>query len=146
MLVLVLFHGIGYAAGKIPLDTFLRDIHKSLYSIGRQDTEGSLRPVISNIHVEMHVIVEQDKQGNARYYVLDGIVDDSNVVTQKIAFDLELPQQSVETGRKPAGRRYSTRRRDTGYGSSGYKRYRRYPYPEHYMPDIYPVILFDKHQ
>lgn len=145
LFLLMLIHGITHAADKIPLETFLSDIHNSLYSVGRQDSNQSVRPIIKNVHVEVRVVVEKDAEGNALYYVFDGPIDNENVVTHKIAFDMELPNQSAVIGNKPAARVYSTRRRVNRYGEGRNEYPTRYPYPERYMPDIYPLILFDEH-
>ncbi len=135
------------AAEKIPLKAFLSDMRYQLYAMTQADNQQAAQAAIKNIHVEMNVVVEKDPQGRPVYYVLDGIVDKKDVVTQTISFDMELKHNATaKTG--DSGRRvYSTRKRDYPYGPDRYPPPSQYPaYPGRYMPDIYPVILFDKHQ
>ena len=146
--VACLFLGIlgaeSYAAEKIPLDIFLSDIRNQLHAIGQPDEQDPRRAVIRNIHLELNVIIEKDARGRPRYYVLDGIMDDGDVVTQKIAFDMELHQDSSARTVPQENRAYSTRRRNHRPGGDGYFPAGPYPpYPGYYLPEIYPVIQFD---
>ena len=132
------------AAEKIPLNTFLMDMRNQLYAIAQTNDQGPVRAVIGNIHVEMNVVAEKDAQGRIRYFVVDGLVDQSNVVTQKISFDMQL-QPDTSAADRPGSRAYSTRRRGDRYRPDRYYPATQYPpYPGHYVPDIYPLILMDK--
>lgn len=132
------------AAEKIPLNAFLADLRDRLHAIDRMDSREQGRAVISNIHVEMNVVAETDQQGQVQYFVLDGLIDKNDVVTQKISFDMQLyPDGSVAADR-PDGRVYSTRKRDHRYGPNRSRPADPYlPYRGHYMPDIYPLILMN---
>ena len=129
------------AAEKIPLPVFLADLRDHLYGMASVNPEQTVRTVISNIHVELNVVVEKDAQGRTQYFVLDGVTAQDDLVTQKLSFDMALqPERPAQAG-QPTGRVYSTRRRQQPPQPGGYP-----PYPPHHMPDIYPVILFDKHR
>lgn len=138
---------IVHAADKLPLGDFLRDVRNQLRNIGQQTDDGSMPVIIKNIHVDMHVIAEKNQQGQTLYYVLEGMQDKSNVITQKISFDLELRHDYSAANNDKRYRTYSTRKKDYRYGPDNYRPARPYPYrPEHYLPDLYPVILYGKEQ
>lgn len=145
--LLITLSPVSVAAEKIPLNTFLNDLHYQLYATTRVGSQEPLQTVVKNIHVEMNVVVEKDPQGRPVYYVLDGLNDKNDLVTQKISFDMELQNKSSANTGHSGSRVYSTRRREDPYGAGRYPPAGQYPaYPGPYMPDIYPVILFDKHQ
>ena len=131
-------------AEKILVADFLRDIRDQFHRIQVRDDNHPEPAFIRNVHVEMHVIAEKDDNGKTAYYVLEGQVDSKDVITQKLSFDLELlPAQSMKN-RDPRHRSYSTRPRDYSYGPDSYRQ-RQYPYyPDQYMPEVNPVILFNK--
>jgi hypothetical protein len=134
-----------HAADKLPLVDFLRDVRHQLHSIEQQSDDRSLPVMIKNVHVEMHVVAEKDQQGKTSYYVLEGMQDKKNIITQKISFDLELQHNISATRHDTRYKSYSTRKKDYIYGPDNYRPAREYPYrPEQHMPDIYPVILYDK--
>jgi hypothetical protein len=133
------------AAEKLPLMDFLRDVRHQLLSFEQQSGEHSVPAMIKNVHVEMHVIVDKDDQGRTAYYVMEGLPDKNDVVTQKISFDLELHTNVDSTRQGKRQRMYSTRRGDNAYRQRGYDSGRQHHYPpEYYMPDIHPVILYDR--
>ena len=130
-----------HAAEKIPLDVFLNDIRTQLYMIAEPGDQERVQAGTSNIHVQMNVVVEKDRQGRPRYFVLDGVLANKDVVTQRISFDMEL-LRNASTGSGHSGSRlYSTRRGDYPHGAGRYPPSAQYPPPGQYMPDIYPVIL-----
>ncbi len=133
------------AAEKIPFDIFLNDIRDRLYAMDQPDPSEPRGIAIRNVRVELNVIVDKDTQGRYQYYVLDGIMGNKDVVTQRISFNMELrPDEPVAAERKK-GRVYSTRRHGERYGDSRYYPPGGYPpYPGDYMPGIYPVIVFDE--
>ena len=142
--VLILLASLGGSvtgAEKTPLNIFLNDIRVQLYSMAQVDEQDPLQVVVSNIHVEMNVVVEKDQRGRPSYFVLDGVRSNQGVVTQRISFDMELqPNRS-------GSRFYSTRRRDNPPDSDRHTPHIQSPYPPGpYMPDIYPVILYDRHR
>ena len=144
-LLLTCLNTASHAADKIPIADFLRDIRNQFRSMQLQQ-EGSPAPVIvSNFHVEMNVIADRDENGNVAYFVLEGQAGAGEVVTQKLSFDLEFLQPpTMQTG-QARYRSYSTRRRQHTDAPDRYSR--EYPYPYHpgqYMPEINPVILFDR--
>jgi hypothetical protein len=146
--IIVLLTGlstISHAAEKILLSDFLNGIRHQLLSIENQAGDQSTRTIIKNVHVEMHVIAEKNQQGETAYYVLEGIVDNKDVVTQRISLDLEFRNSTSRRGNDSAYKSYSTRKKDYTYGPDRYRSSGHYPYhPDPYMPDIYPVIMFDK--
>ena len=148
LLIIVLLTGLGsisHAAEKLLLSDFLNGIRHQLLSIENQAGDQSTPAIIKNVHVEMHVIAENDQQGKTAYYVLEGMVDKKDVVTQKISLDLELQHNTSRRGNSSAYKSYSTRKKDYTYGPGRYPPSGQHPYPPHrYMPDIYPVIMFDK--
>ena len=146
-LLLVFLNAESIAAEKIPLNIFLGDIRDQLYALEQPDNRDPTPVAIRNVRVELNVVVEKDAQGRPRYYVLDGIIDNNNVVTQKISFDMAL-QHKPAAGFERQGRRvYSTRRREDRYTDDRYNPAGPYPpYRGYYMPDIHPVILFGKDQ
>ena len=126
------------AAEKIPLPVFLADLRDHLYDMASVNPGQTARPVISNIHVELNLVVEKDAQGRTQYFVLDGVTEQRDVVTQKLSFDMALqPGLPGQENQRP-GRVYSTRRREQA-PQPGW-------HPPYYMPDIYPVIPLDKHR
>ena len=144
--VFFLFAVLGFgvhAAEKIPLDIFLSDIRAQLYMIAEPGDQEPVQAVISNVHVEMNVVVEKDQQGRPRYFVLEGVLANKDVVTQRISFDMELLQNASIRSGHSGSRRYSTRRSDRPPGPGRYRPAAQYPPPGQYMPDIYPVILHD---
>ena len=146
-LFLITLSPISVAAEKIPLNTFLNDLRYQLYAGARGDSQEPLQTVVKNVHVEINVVVEKDPQGRPVYYVLDGVIDRKDVVTQKISFDMVLQNKSSANTGHSGSRVYSTRRREVPYGAGRYPPSGQYPaYPGPYMPDIYPVILFDRHR
>lgn len=146
--IIVLLTGlstISHAAEKILLTDFLDGIRHQLLSMENQAGGQSTPAIIKNVHVEMHVIAEKNQQGNTAYYVLEGMVDKKDVVTQKISLDLALQHSTSRRGNDGAYKSYSTRKKDYTYGPDRYRPSGQYPYPpDPYMPDIYPVIMFDK--
>jgi hypothetical protein len=148
LLIIVLLTGlstISHAAEKLLLSDFLNGIRHQLLSIENQAADLSTTANIKNVHVEMHVIAEKDQQGKTAYYVLEGMVDKKDVVTQKISLDLALQRSTSRRGNNSAYRSYSTRKKDYTYGPDRYPPSGQHPYPPNrYMPDIYPVIMFDK--
>jgi len=145
MLLLIVLSSISHAAEKLPLADFLDGIRHQLHSLENPGGDRSAPALIKNIHIDLHVIAEKDKDGNTAYYVLEGMVDKKDVVTQKLSLDLELQQSASSKGNNTGYRSYSTRKRDYTYGSDRYRQSGQYPYhPNRYMPDIYPVILYDK--
>jgi len=136
---------ISHAAEKIPLADFLSGIRHQLHSIENPGANQSAPAMIKNVHIDLHVIAEKDKDGNTAFYVLEGMVDKKDLVTQKLSLDLELRHTASSKGNDEAYRSYSTRRRDYTYGPDRYRQSGQYPYhPNQYMPDIYPVITLDK--
>lgn len=134
-----------HAADKLPLGDFLRDIRQQLHSIAQPTDDQPMPVTIKNVHVEMHVVAEKDQQGKTSYYVLEGVQDMKNVITQKISVDLELQHNNAVMRHDMRYSSYSTRKKDYIYGPDNYRPARQYPYrPEQYMPDIYPVILYNK--
>jgi len=134
-----------HAADKLPLKEFLRDLRYQLQTIEQPSDDPSVPVVIKNVHVEMHVIADKDEQGKTAYYVVEGLPEKNDVVTQKLSFDLELHDDVDSTRQGKRYRTYSTRGDDNAYRQRGYGTGRPYRYPpEYYMPDIYPVILYDK--
>jgi hypothetical protein len=134
-----------HAADNLPLTEFLRDLRYQLQTIEQPSDDQSVPIMIKNVHVEMHVIADKDEQGKTAYYVVEGLPEKNDVVTQKISFDLELHANVDSSDRGWRYRTYSTRRNDNAYRQQVYGPGRQYPYPpEHYMPSIYPVILYDK--
>ena len=132
-----------HAAERIPLDVFLNDIRAQLYRVAEQGDQEPVRAVISSVHVEMNVVVEKDRQGRPRYFVLDGVLENKDVVTQRISFDMELlPNASARSGHS-GSRVYSTRRSDRPLGPGRYLPPVQHPPPGQYRPGIYPVIVFD---
>lgn len=148
LFIIVLLTGlstISHAAEKLLLSDFLNGIRQQLHSIEHQTGNRLAPAMIKNVHVEMHVIAEKDQHGNTAYYVLEGTVDKKEVVTQKISLDLELQHSASRRGNDSAYKSYSTRKKDYTYGPGRYRPSGQFPYnPNQYMPDIYPVILFDK--
>ena len=148
LFIIVLLTGlstISHAAEKILLSDFLNGIRHQLLSIENQAGDQSTSAIIKNVHVDMHVIAEKDQHGKTAYYVLEGMVDNKDVVTQKISLDLELQHGTSRRGNDSAYKSYSTRKRDYTYGPDRYRPSGQYPYhPNQYMPNIYPVITFDK--
>ena len=146
--IIVLLTGlstISHAAEKILLSDFLNGIRHQLLSIENQAGDQSTPAIIKNVHVEMHVIAEKNQQGKTAYYVLEGMVDKKDVVTQKISLDLELQHSASRRSNDSAYKSYSTRKKDYTYGPDRYRPSGQYPYhPNPYMPDIYPVIMLDK--
>jgi hypothetical protein len=135
------------ATDKLPMMEFLHDVHQQLISFEQQSGEHPVPAMIKNVHVEMHVITDKDEQGRTAYYVVEGLPEKNDVVTQKISFDLELHTTIDSTRQGKRYRTYSTRTNDNAYRQRGYESGRPYRYPpEHYMPDIYPVILYDKNR
>lgn len=135
------------AADKLPMMDFLRDVRQQLLGFEQQSGEYPATAMIKNVHVEMHVIADKDEQGRTAYYVVEGLPENKDVVTQKIFFDLELHTNIDSTRQGKRYRTYSTRRHDNAHRQRGYESGRPYTYPpEHYMPDIYPVILYDRHR
>ena len=145
LILLITSGGAIQAAETLPLTDFLRDLRDQLLSLEQQTGEHPVPAVIKNVHVEMHVIAETDEQGRTAYFVLTGLPEKKEVVTQKLSFDLELHSNAGSTRQGKRYRRYSTRPNDNAYRQREYGsgRHRHYP-PEHYMPDIYPVILYGK--
>jgi hypothetical protein len=93
------------------------------------------------------VIAEKDQQGKTLYYVLEGMQDKKDFITQKLSFDLELQHGYSAVNNDKRYRTYTTRKKDYPYGPNNYRPARPYPYrPEHYMPDVYPIILYNKEQ
>ena len=136
---------ISHAAEKIPLADFLNGIRHQLHSIENSGGNQSMPAMIKNVHIDMHVIAEKDKDGNTAYYVLEGMVDNKGLVTQKLSLDLDLQHNASRIGNNKGYRSYSTRKRDYTYGPDMYRQPGQYPYhPNQYMPDIYPVITLDK--
>ena len=149
LLIIVLLTGlsaISHAAEKLLLSDFLNGIRHQLLSIENQAADQSTPAIIKNVHVEMHVIAEKDQQGKTAYYVLEGMVDKKDVVTQKISLDLALQRSTSRRGNNSAYKSYSTRKKDYyTYGPDRYPPSGQHPYPPNrYTPDIYPVIMFDK--
>jgi hypothetical protein len=146
--IIVLLTGlstISHAAEKILLTDFLNGIRHQLLGMENRAGDQSTRTIIKNVHVEMHVIAEKNQQGKTAYYVLEGMVDKKDVVTQKLSLDLELQHSTSRRGHDSAYKSYSTRKKDYTYGPDRYRSSGQYPYPpDPYMPDIYPVIMFDK--
>jgi len=135
------------AADKLPMMDFLRDVRQQLLSFEQQSGEYPVPAMIKNVHVEMHVIADKDEQGRTAYYVVEGLPEKNDVVTQKISFDLELHTNIGTTHQGKRYRTYSTRSNNNAYRPRGYESGQPYTYPpEHYMPDIYPVILYDRHR
>ena len=145
--IIILLFGSGAAAAaaeKLPLMEFLRDVREQLISFEQQSGEYPVPATIKNVHVEMHVIADKDEQGRTTYYVIEGLADKNDVVTQKISLDLELHTKVDSTHPGKRHRTYSTRNNNSAYRQRGYDSGRPYYYPpEHYMLDIYPVILYD---
>ncbi len=136
---------ISHAAEKIQLSDFLNGIRHQLLSLENQAGDQSRPAIIKNVHVEMHVIAEKNQQGKTAYYVLEGMVDKKDVVTQRITLDLELQHSTSRRGNDSAYKSYSTRKKDYTYGPDRNRPSGQYPYhPNQTMPDIYPVIMFDK--
>jgi len=134
-----------HAADKIPLTEFLNGIRHQLHSIENPRSEQSAPVIIKNVHVEMHVIAEKDRDGNTAYYVIEGMADEKDLVTQKLSLNLELQHKASMMGNDSRRRSYSTRTKDHTYGPETYRQSGRHPYhPNRYMPDIYPVITLDK--
>ena len=135
------------AAEKLPVEEFLHDVRHQLRSIEQQTDDRSMPALVRRVHVEMHVIAEKDQQGKTAYYVLQGIQDRRNVITQKLSFDIELRHPVPAADNDKRYRSYSTRRKEYVYGPDSYRPSRQYPYrPDYYMPDIYPVILYNNEQ
>ena len=85
--IIVLLTGlstISHAAEKILLTDFLNGIRHQLLGMENRAGDQSTRTIIKNVHVEMHVIAEKNQQGKTAYYVLEGMVDKKDVVTQRI--------------------------------------------------------------
>ena len=144
-IVLALLSTPSVAAEKIPLTIFLNEIRDRLYTMDQPDGREPRQIAIRNIRVELNVIVDKDAQGRYQYYVLDGIMDNKDVVTQRISFDMELRRDAPVAAERKKGRVYSTRGRGGRYGDNKYYPPNRYPpYPGDYMPGIYPVIVFDE--
>jgi len=132
-----------HAADKLPLSEFLQGLHQQLQTFQQPSDERFAAPMIRHVHVDLHVIAEKDAQNNTIYYVLEGVVDRNNIVTQKISFDITLSPNESSAGLADGYRTYSTRRR----GSTHERDMRRprgyYRYPPGRMLDIYPVIIYD---
>ena len=148
--IIIFLIGRGAAVGateKLPLMDFLHDVRDQLLSFEQQSGVYPVPAMIKNVHVEMHVIADKDEQGRTAYYVIEGLPEKNDVVTQKISFDLELDRSLDSSRLGKRYRRYSTRTNENAYRQRGYGsgRPQHYP-PEHYMPDIYPVILYDKNR
>jgi len=146
--IIVLLTGLSttsHATEKILLSDFLNGIRHQLLSIENQAGDQSMPAIIKNVHVDMHVIAEKDQAGNTAYYVLEGMVDSKDVVTQKLSLDLEIQHSTSRRGNDSAYKSYSTRKKDYTYRPDMYRQPGQYPYhPNQYMPNIYPVITFDK--
>ena len=143
--LLTVLNSISHAAEKIPLTDFLSGIRHQLHSIEQIDNAQTAPAIIKNVHIDLHVIAEKDGDGSIKYYVLEGMVDNKDLVTQKISLDLELKYNASGKDNDTGYRSYSTRKKDYSYGPGSYRQSGRYPYhPNHYMPDIYPVIPFDQ--
>lgn len=133
---------VSLAAEKLPLADFLQAIRHQLYDIQRQTGAQSAPALITNVHVEVQVIAEKDQTGNTAYYVLEGMLENKDIVTQKLSFDLELANNATVKARETGYRSYSTRRKEYPYAADRYRQSRQYPYhPDQYMPDIYPIIM-----
>lgn len=145
--LLIIYGTISYAADKLPLSDFLNDIRQQLYSIEKAGNKDPSPMIIKNIHVEMNVIAEKDQQGKTIFYVIEGMANKKDLITQKLSFDVEIPTQvsaDLDSNRR---RTYSTRNRLNQYDAGRYRPYRRHPEPyynDRYYPDISPVILFNK--
>jgi len=143
--LLTVLSSILHAAEKIPLADFLIGIRHQLHSIENSDGDKTVPALIKNVHVEMHVIVEKGQDGNTAYYVLEGMVENKDLVTQKLSLDLDLQHNASRKDNNKGYRSYTTRRKDYTYGPDSYPQSGQYPYhPNQYLPDIYPVIMFDK--
>ena len=135
------------AAEKLPLMEFLHDVREQLLSFEQQSGDYPVPAMIKNVHVEMHVIADKDERGRTTYYVIEGLPDKNDVVTQKISFDLELEGRFDSSRLSKRYRRYSTRTNENASPQRRYDSGRPHYYPpEYYMPDIYPVILYDKNR
>ena len=144
-MLLTVLSPISNAAEKLPLTDFVEGIRHQLHSIQQSGRDQSVPAMIKNVHVELHVITEKDQDGKTAYYVIEGMVEKKDLVTQKLSFDLELQAYAAVKDDDRAYRSYSTRRKDYRYGTKRFRPPRQYPNrPDQYMPDIYPVILFNK--
>lgn len=146
-LLLIIYGTISYAADKLPLSDFMNDIRQQLFSIEQAGNNAPSPMIIKNIHVEMNVIAEKDPQGKTIFYVIEGMANKKDLITQKLSFDVEIPMQVSADFDHSKRRTYSTRSRLNQYDADRYRPYRRHPEPYYngrYYPDISPVILFNK--
>lgn len=143
--LLIVLSSVLHAAERIPLADYLKGIHHQLHSIENPGSDQPMTAMIKNVHIDMHVVAEKDKDGKTAYYVLEGMVDSKGLVTQKISLDLELQHNAFWKGKGKGYRSYSTRKKDYSYGRDMYRQPGQSSYhPNQYMPNIYPVITFDK--
>ncbi len=145
--LLVAFGTISHAADKILLSDFLDDIRHQLYNIGNAGNERPVPMTVKSIHVEMNVIAEKDQQGNTVFYVIEGMANKKDLITQKLSFDVEIPTDAAAGLNQHGNRTYSTRSLFYQYGTDRYRPYRRRHdpyYNDRYFPDISPVILYNQ--
>lgn len=145
IILLTVWSSFSYAAEKLTLADFMKDIRRQLIILETQGDDQSAQLTIKNIHVEMNVIAEKTPDGNTEFYVIEGMVDNKNVVTQKLSFDVELTTNASSQRVNKRYKSYSTQKNyyDPRYNRSLPGRSRPY-YNHQYMPDIHPVILFNE--
>lgn len=145
IILLTVWSSLLYAAEKLTLADFMNDIRQQLIILERQGDDQPAQIIIKNIHVEMDVIAEKNPDGNTEFYVIEGMVDKKNVVTQKLSFDVEL---TTNVTSQRVGKRYKSYSTQKNYYDPGYNRLlpgRSRPYYNHqYLPDIHPVILLNE--
>lgn len=133
-----------FAAEKVTLETFVDSIRSQLYAAGAGGVDPSKPLRISNVRVELNVIIESDSTGNTTVYVIEGDTGATDMATQKLSFDLEIPSDSAQTRSGPRYRTYSTNKPEYRYAPECYGRNRPYRCDRDdnpHAPVISPVII-----
>ena len=145
IILLTVWSSFSYADEKLTLADFMKDIRHQFVILEAQGDDQPTQLTIKNIHVEMNVIAEKTPDGNTEFYVIEGMVDKKNIVTQKLSFDVELTTNASSQHANKGYKSYST---PQPYYDPRYNRSlpgRSGPYYNHqYMPDIHPVILLNE--